>query len=82
MRAKHFKLKIKQACHNNVGRGCEKQQQRTAAEVAVCPKSLEVAVINQLHGHVPAFLPEAVVPAPGYRPFTEIYKKKKKDQPF
>lgn len=47
MQAKHFKLKIKQACHNNVGRGCEKQQQHIAAKVILCPESLAVPVINQ-----------------------------------
>lgn len=53
MQAEHFKLKIKQACHNNVGRRCEKQQQHIAAKVILCPKSLEVAVINQLFAEFP-----------------------------
>lgn len=55
MRAKHSKLKIKQACHNKVGRRCEKQQQHIAAKVIPRPKSLEVAVINQLFGEFPPF---------------------------
>lgn len=53
MRAKHFKLKIKQGCHNKVGPGREKQQQHIAAKVILCPKSLEVAVINQLFAEFP-----------------------------